>query len=343
MATINDIRKDGYYGEMVRASWEDEVYGINARACEVTYCQFMEKICKQMDENHDIIGTLEALINNGFSGINDSGNQLPLNIYPARNKSDLYSEFVGVSVGKVKLKDVFDEAVKHTDECLKDEDKFIHPTITILTDNWNPNTFKKYERKFIDYVINHGVFIYFFLVTGYGINRIPFLCGKNIKQLGGKYKNEKIEKLQPGDKLSMHKALNYLGRQIIINTYNCPNVFEWKTLELAPEPLRWYYSDYTGKDIDGKLSKDAILEFMKSIIPLIEYQKNLQNINFTACVFQTTNKNIEGSIGIDIPQQGVKFEVDIYRAKSDSSSVDSVLYKALIRLMEKNKIDVIQI
>ncbi len=190
MFTVNDIRRDSYYGDMVRGAWQDEVYGINRSACESTYHQIMEIICNQMEESHDIIGTLEDLVNSSVLGTGCLKGPTHLNTYPFGEKSDLYREFFGVSVGKIKLKDVFDAAVIHTEACLKQG--MHNPTITILTDNYDPKTFAKYEKKFIDYVLNHGVYIYIFLVTDYGISRIPFLCGKNIKQLNGKYNNVRI-------------------------------------------------------------------------------------------------------------------------------------------------------
>lgn len=160
------------------------------------------------------------------------------------------------------MKDVFDVVVQQSKKIAKHypishgQDK----TVMILTDKWDYDTFRKYEKKLLNHAIQDGIWYIFLLVTDYGYTQIPFLPNdrNSIRHLNG----EKIE-----DDLTYEDILDML----------CKNPFEysisggtWQQHEqehysFDPDELCWEkYSLLKGKSY-GKIWKNDLKRFLKSV------------------------------------------------------------------------------
>jgi hypothetical protein len=69
----------------------------------------------------------------------------------------------------------------------------VRKAITIVTDTWDPKCFQKYETLFLEAVLNDGVYFNFYLVTDYGITRIPFMNQRQTDILKRNYLGQHID------------------------------------------------------------------------------------------------------------------------------------------------------
>lgn len=90
---------------------------------------------------------------------------------------EIYSKFLAVCRGEQKLKGVFDVVIKQSKK-IAEHYRNCHgqeKTVMILTDKWDYDTFRKYEKKLLNHAIQDGIWYIFLLVTDYGYTQIPFL------------------------------------------------------------------------------------------------------------------------------------------------------------------------
>jgi hypothetical protein len=84
-----------------------------------------------------------------------------------------FSRSIVICRGKCSLDRAFTTIMRHSDKiCVMNH----HPkTIFLLSDKWNNETFKRYEKRLLEYTLSHNVWYIFLLVTMYGYTQIPFL------------------------------------------------------------------------------------------------------------------------------------------------------------------------
>lgn len=175
---------------------------------------------------------------------------------------EIYSKFLAVCRGKRKLKDVFDVVVQQSKKIAKHypishgQDK----TVMILTDKWDYDTFRKYEKKLLNHAIQDGIWYIFLLVTDYGYTQIPFLPNNR-----NALKHLDIEKIE--EDLTYEDILDML----------CKNPFEysmsggtWQQHEqehysFDPDELRWEKYSLLNGNSYGKIRKNDLKRFLKSV------------------------------------------------------------------------------
>lgn len=144
----------------------------------------LEKLCKG--------ALLEELCSNG---VLDDNEDYRLNTYPFGTKtSGCYPEFVGVCAGPRRLHGVFKAVERQIDSYKSPNSRYkdwktMKKSITVFTDKWDPKYLEQYESLYINAILKYNVYFNFYLVTSYGISRIPFMNRQqvqNIKKSFGK-------------------------------------------------------------------------------------------------------------------------------------------------------------
>ena len=110
--------------------------------------------------------------------IEESRGETWYNTYPFGVAIDkVYSRFLGICRGKNKLNDVLKHAVKHNVNVAKycEPSQYRDRTTVILTNFWDDDVFKKYEKEFLRHAMLWDIWTVFILVTDYGFEQIPFL------------------------------------------------------------------------------------------------------------------------------------------------------------------------
>lgn len=175
---------------------------------------------------------------------------------------EVCAKFLAVCRGKRKLKETFDIVVQQSKKIAKyypishGQDK----TVMILSDKWDYDTFRKYEKKLLNHAIRDGIWYIFLLVTDYGYTQIPFLPNNrnDLKHLEG----EKIE-----DDLTYDDMLDML--------YEYPFEYSmsggtWQPHERVhysfdADELRWEKHSLIGEDICGNIMEKDLEQFLKSM------------------------------------------------------------------------------
>lgn len=118
-----------------------------------------------------------ALAGRDGARIGDGDGELCINTYPFGVPCDtVFPEFVGVCAGQRRLEDVLDRTLEQCERMSRALDPELPKTVTILTDKWHDPRFrKKYDLPLCRYALKYNVFITFWLVTDYGVTRIPFM------------------------------------------------------------------------------------------------------------------------------------------------------------------------
>ena len=189
---VRDIRKEmtGMNEDDVYASWNRE--GSDILDAEITH-EYMDAISRLMLGSGDYLETLYDFSKGMIP--KDTKDRLckEINTFPFEEPTDrIYPEFLGICAGQQPLSAVF----KAAESYMKKADNAF---VTILTDKWDPVVFAKYEGRFMSMAIKKRILINIFLVTNYGMTRIPFLDRRKIRELKNRYKDVVIEN-QLGEK-----------------------------------------------------------------------------------------------------------------------------------------------
>lgn len=136
---------------------------------------------------------------------------------------ETFSRFLAVCKGnKPSLRRVLNEVKKQSK---KIADKFSsknnqEKTVIVLTDKWDPELFQKYERVFLNYALQHGIWYIFLLITDYGYTQIPFL--PNDRDALRDYENVDIEEAEPYEALLDRlegRTIKYIRDGGTLNTF----------------------------------------------------------------------------------------------------------------------------
>lgn len=147
------------------------------------------------------------LTDGGASGFTDysyglfakDGLSAQINVFPfGKRTKEHYPEFLGVCAGACKLGKLFGEIKEQLKYYMSPKrkctiDNSEPKSITVFTDKWDPKFLKENEVLFLQAALSHNVVFNFYLVTDYGIERIPFLSKDEMDRLKDKYHKENLE------------------------------------------------------------------------------------------------------------------------------------------------------
>ena len=129
--------------------------------------------------------------------LEDSGD-ISLNTYPfgmITNKR--CPDFIGVCTGSRRLYGVFNAIERQLASYQKPNNNFkdwetVAKSITVFTDKWDPKYLKMYESLFINAILKYNVYFNFYLVTPYGISRIPFMNRQQVDKIKRSFEGEDV-------------------------------------------------------------------------------------------------------------------------------------------------------
>ena len=267
MATVDDIK------EMILSVSEyfDKCLADFGRF-EITY-YYAKRFARAMREK----GAQEALEDFANGKLPDCEESYNLNTYPfGKRTHHLYPEFLGVCEGKRRLHGLF-KAMARQIEChrqrshrnpdWKEESK----CITIFTDKWDATFLRMYEALFLDAILNYNFTFKFFLVTDYGITKIPFMDEYQTNWLKDTFRGQEIE-----HPLSLHELMEKHGlfsARFDSSIYHSFDVCRQKgasTSIFRFMDLTYSYCDSHGKKKHGRIKEIYAKKFLKAVNELIE-------------------------------------------------------------------------
>ncbi len=262
MANISTIKKKILSRNDVFDSWEKDLGHF-----ENTYA-YAECLANEMLN----IGGLYALQELADGKLPLNHNMIScLNTYPFGEKGNVYPEFLGVCVGDQKLYNLYKFINKQLTYYMSgmfgiDEIK----SITIFIDRWNPKLFSKNEAVFLQAALKYNVFFNFYLVTDYGISRIPFLNDMQRNHLLDIFKDDVIEESQ-----TLEELLCNMDIDSMVYTVETFNVWTVDRYNLRSEryifdfmKLHYEYKNEESVNKNGEINKDYALKFIMSVIEL---------------------------------------------------------------------------
>ena len=148
-------------------------------------CNLVDRLGEEMLR----VGGLIALENLcSVKMLKDSGDIL-LNTYPfGMITSKRCPDFIGVCSGSRRLYGVFNAIERQLNSYQWPNHDYIDwktmaKSITVFTDKWDPKYLKMYESLFINAILKYNVYFNFYLVTPYGISRIPFMNWQQVENI----------------------------------------------------------------------------------------------------------------------------------------------------------------
>lgn len=153
-------------------------------------------LASRLGEEMLSVGALIAL-ENLCSGriIEDSGDIL-LNTYPfGRITRKRCPDFIGVCTGSRRLYGVFKAIERQLNSYQWPNNDYVDwktmaKSITVFTDKWDPKYLEMYETLFINAILKYNVYFNFYLVTPYGISRIPFMNRQQVDKIKRRFGRE---------------------------------------------------------------------------------------------------------------------------------------------------------
>lgn len=271
MASIDDIKKNVLSENDVYMGWQDSL-----QMFEETYL-YAGELAEQM------------LSKSGEEAFEDFANgrfcrdDLPktVNTYPFGEKtSEVYPEFIGVCQGDDKLSGLFKAIVKqlsyYTADAYEGRDR---KSISVFTDKWNPKYLKQNEALFLKAILFNNVYFHFFLVTDYGITRIPFMNDRQVETYKRNFTGDRVEEAMTLSELT--KEVGLYNMEYIVDQYDSwkPN-YDWMNFRYSFDfiNLRYIYEDNKGEYKRGKINESYALRFLRTAIAL-EKAGGLDNRN----------------------------------------------------------------
>lgn len=157
-------------------------------------CNLVDRLGEEMLR----VGGLIALENLcSVKMLEDSGD-ISLNTYPfgmITNKR--CPDFIGVCIGSRRLYGVFNAIERQLASYQKPNNNFkdwetVAKSITVFTDKWDPKYLKMYESLFINAILRYNVYFNFYLVTPYGVSRIPFMNRQQVDKIKRSFEGEDV-------------------------------------------------------------------------------------------------------------------------------------------------------
>ena len=129
--------------------------------------------------------------------LEDSGD-ISLNTYPfGMITSKRCPDFIGVCSGSRRLYGVFNAIERQLNSYQWPNRDYIDwktmaKSITVFTDKWDPKYLKMYESLFINAILKYNVYFNFYLVTPYGVSRIPFMNRQQVDKIKRSFEGEDV-------------------------------------------------------------------------------------------------------------------------------------------------------
>lgn len=267
MATVDDIKRDILF---VTDDFE-KCFGDFGRF-EITY-YYAKRFARAMREK----GAEEALEDFASGKLPDCQEPFNLNTYPFGKRTDrLCKEFLGVCEGKKRLYGLFKamagQIEMHKQKCLWDDAWKEEPKcITIFTDKWDARMLRKYEALFLDAIVNYNFTFKFFLVTDYGITKIPFMDALQTNWLKEAFHGQEIE--HPMSFYELVEKYHLFAARFRSTIYNSFDVYHQNGSSIYCLDFRdntYEYWDSHDEEKHGRIKEAYAKKFIKSVIELME-------------------------------------------------------------------------
>lgn len=266
MTTVDEVKRN--------VLMEDDVF----KPCYNELGEFRETcfLAKRLAERmltQGCLAALEELCNlpaDGACGI------AAINTYPFGSKTrEILPEFFGVCAGDRRLYGVF-KAIERQIAAYKELSQRnadwmgISKSITVFTDKWDARFLKEYEELFLDAILNYNVSFYFYLVTDYGITRIPFMHRNQLHRFKDMFHGQQIGSSVPLKDLlkiyDMHEA------RLEISTYSSFDVYHNESSNYCFDftHLVYEYRDKAGGVKHGRIQAKDAHRFITAAIALQE-------------------------------------------------------------------------
>jgi hypothetical protein len=277
MASIDEIKKELLLSEEnFFNDWMEDL-----QMFEGSYFYVQKLAGRMLSDGKESV--LEDLVNGQIDDGEQSGG---INTFPYGTRTrNIYPEFVGVCFGKSRLHSLFQKIEQqlgyymnrryHMSRSISLDTK---KSITILVDKWDPKYLQQYEPLFFDAILNYNVYFNFYLVTDYGITRIPFINKRQMEKMKQVYKGQRIDRPQTYEELVAENGLEEMSYTIhecsMLDANRYPRHDRYLRYEF--DFRRLYYYKYQEAFVDdeqenrheGKIKKNVAMRFLKAAIAL---------------------------------------------------------------------------
>ena len=216
------------------------------------------------------VGALIAL-ENLCSGkmLGDSGDII-LNTYPfGRMTRKRCPDFIGVCSGSRRLYGVFNAIERQLNSYQWPNHDYIDwktmaKSITVFTDKWDPKYLKMYESLFINAILKYNVYFNFYLVTPYGVSRIPFMNRQQVDKIKRSFEGEDV--LGTLSELIAQYGISEANLRIssILSSYHERE----RNYRFDFKDLVYVFSNTTGEKKTGKMNEILAKRFLSTAIEL---------------------------------------------------------------------------
>lgn len=188
MLTVDEVQKC--------ALGENDIFPILNEDLE--HFRAARDLASRLGEEMLRVGTLTALENLCSGKILDDSGNISLNTYPfGMITSKRCPDFIGVCSGSRRLYGVFNAIERQLNSYQWPNHDYIDwktmaKSITVFTDKWDPKYLKMYESLFINAILKYNVYFNFYLVTPYGISRIPFMNRQQVDKIKRSFEGEDV-------------------------------------------------------------------------------------------------------------------------------------------------------
>lgn len=233
-------------------------------------CRAARDLASRLGEEMLSIGPLTALENlcRGKM-LKDSGDIL-LNTYPfgmITNKR--CPDFIGVCTGSRRLYGVFNAIERQLNSYQWSNNDYIDwktmaKSITVFTDKWDPKYLKLYESLFINAILKYNVYFNFYLVTPYGISRIPFMNRQQVDIIKRSFEGEDVL----GTLSELIAQYGISEANLRISTF-LPFYHEReRNYRFDFKDLVYVFSNTAGEKKTGKMNEILAKRFLSTVIEL---------------------------------------------------------------------------
>lgn len=216
------------------------------------------------------VGTLIALENLcSVKMLKDSGD-ISLNTYPfGMITSKRCPDFIGVCSGSRRLYGVFNAIERQLNSYQWPNRDYIDwktmaKSITVFTDKWDPKYLKMYESLFINAILKYNVYFNFYLVTPYGISRIPFMNWQQVENIKRNFGRQDV--ISTLSELIANYGISEANLRIssILSSYHERE----RNYRFDFKDLVYVFSNTIGEKKTGKMNEILAKRFLSTAIEL---------------------------------------------------------------------------
>ena len=229
-------------------------------------CNLVDRLGEEMLR----VGGLIALENLcSVKMLKDSGDIL-LNTYPfGMITSKRCPDFIGVCSGSRRLYGVFNAIERQLNSYQWPNHDYIDwktmaKSITVFTDKWDPKYLKMYESLFINAILKYNVYFNFYLVTPYGISRIPFMNWQQVENIKRNFGRQDV--ISTLSELIANYGISEANLRIssILSSYHERE----RNYRFDFKDLVYVFSNSKGEKKTGKMNEILAKRFLSTAIEL---------------------------------------------------------------------------